>query len=230
MNGLTANLHLLLVAFYSPTASRTKIIMEAKVAAHQQHATCISPPHAPPPSSRPSPPTATLCDLKCSCTASILTPALSRWRRATASRRVLDICDVFVCDVFDVFDMCDVCDVCDACDVCDVCALQTLRPDDILDAIALHAPQLACVMFRSASHVTKRIIETLHSIMTPVYTCSGVHYYTGQLFDLAAITRAAHAAGARVGFDLAHAVGNVELKVQFPALISSNHRAVRLAI
>ncbi len=45
---------------------------------------------------------------------------------------------------------------------------------------------------------------------------SGVHYYTGQLFDIAAITRAAHAAGARVGFDLAHAVGNVELKVLAP--------------
>jgi hypothetical protein len=27
-------------------------------------------------------------------------------------------------------------------------APQTLRPEDILDAIALHAPQLACVMFR----------------------------------------------------------------------------------
>lgn len=45
---------------------------------------------------------------------------------------------------------------------------------------------------------------------------SGVHYYTGQLFDIAAITGAAHAAGARVGFDLAHAVGNVELKVLAP--------------
>jgi hypothetical protein len=29
------------------------------------------------------------------------------------------------------------------------CRTQTLRPQDILDAIALHAPQLACVMFRS---------------------------------------------------------------------------------
>jgi kynureninase len=52
-----------------------------------------------------------------------------------------------------------------------------------------------------------------------------VHYYTGQLFDLAAITRAAHAAGARVGFDLAHAVGNVELKVNHSFLLYSTHHS-----
>jgi kynureninase len=39
----------------------------------------------------------------------------------------------------------------------------------------------------------------------------GVQYLTGQAFDLARIVRAAHAAGARCGFDLAHAVGNVPL-------------------
>jgi kynureninase len=39
----------------------------------------------------------------------------------------------------------------------------------------------------------------------------GVHYGTGQRFDLGRIVRAGHAAGARVGFDLAHAVGNVPL-------------------
>lgn len=41
----------------------------------------------------------------------------------------------------------------------------------------------------------------------------GVQYRTGQLFDLARIVRAAHAAGARVGFDLAHSIGNVPLSL-----------------
>lgn len=42
---------------------------------------------------------------------------------------------------------------------------------------------------------------------------SGVHYYTGQFFELKAIAEAGHAVGAKVGFDLAHAVGNVPLKL-----------------
>jgi kynureninase len=37
----------------------------------------------------------------------------------------------------------------------------------------------------------------------------GVQYRTGQSFDLARITRAAHAVGASAGFDLAHSIGNV---------------------
>src|SRR5262249_53227635 len=41
----------------------------------------------------------------------------------------------------------------------------------------------------------------------------GVQYRTGQCFDIARITRAARSAGASVGFDLAHAVGNVELRM-----------------
>ncbi len=39
----------------------------------------------------------------------------------------------------------------------------------------------------------------------------GVQYYTGEVYDMATITAAAHRAGAFAGFDLAHAIGNVEL-------------------
>jgi len=41
----------------------------------------------------------------------------------------------------------------------------------------------------------------------------GVQYYTGQVFPMAEIAAAAHDVGARVGFDLAHAVGNIPLQL-----------------
>ena len=64
-----------------------------------------------------------------------------------------------------------------------------LRTEDILAKINEHKDDLAIVMM------------------------GGVNYYTGQAFDMQAITKAAHNVGANVGFDLAHAAGNLNLKL-----------------
>jgi kynureninase len=65
----------------------------------------------------------------------------------------------------------------------------TLRTEDIIRTIVEHRDSLALVLL------------------------GGVNYYTGQVFDMAAITEAAHLAGAVAGFDLAHAIGNVPLRL-----------------
>ena len=41
----------------------------------------------------------------------------------------------------------------------------------------------------------------------------GVNYYSGQAFECARITEAAHAKGCAVGFDMAHAAGNIPVKL-----------------
>ncbi|MFN4147752.1 MAG: kynureninase [Runella sp.] len=65
----------------------------------------------------------------------------------------------------------------------------TIDTEDILKAIEQNQHQLALVCM------------------------SGLHYYTGQFFDIQTIAEQAHRFGVWVGFDLAHAVGNVPLQL-----------------
>lgn len=66
---------------------------------------------------------------------------------------------------------------------------RVIRTEDILAAIEKDKDELVLVFF------------------------SGLNYYTGQVFDIKAITEAAHGAGIKVGFDLAHAAGNIPLQL-----------------
>lgn len=64
-----------------------------------------------------------------------------------------------------------------------------VNEEDIFEAIEKHKDELALIMI------------------------GGVNYFSGQVFDMKAITEAGHKAGAIVGFDLAHAAGNLELQL-----------------
>lgn len=63
--------------------------------------------------------------------------------------------------------------------------------------------------FLRTADIVRRIGENAEEIALVFF--GGVQYYTGQFFDIDKITSAGHQAGAVVGFDLAHAMGNVPL-------------------
>ena len=66
---------------------------------------------------------------------------------------------------------------------------EILHTEDIVAKIKENADEIALVLF------------------------GGINYYTGQWYDMETITKAGHEIGAIVGWDLAHAAGNVPVKL-----------------
>ncbi|MDO9000869.1 MAG: kynureninase [Bacteroidota bacterium] len=64
-----------------------------------------------------------------------------------------------------------------------------IRHEDIYEAIEKNKDSIALIMI------------------------GGVNYFSGQVFDMKTITEKGHSAGAIVGFDLAHAAGNINLEL-----------------
>lgn len=129
MNALTVNLHLLMLSFYRPSATRYKILMEAGAFPSDQYAV----------------------------------ETQVRMHGYDANDAIIEITPAT--------------------------GAHTIEDADIINAIKEAGDQLALVII------------------------GGVNYYTGQFFDLENITKAAHSVGAYCGFDLAHAVGNVPMKL-----------------
>ncbi|XP_051568132.1 kynureninase-like isoform X2 [Myxocyprinus asiaticus] len=129
MNGLTVNLHLLMLSFYKPTPKRHKILLEDKAFPSDHY----------------------------------VAESQIRLRGLNPADSMLLIKPRQGED--------------------------TIRTEDMLSVIEREGEVIAVIML------------------------SGVQYYTGQFFNMQAITRAGHGKGCFVGFDCAHAVGNVELQL-----------------
>lgn len=129
MNGLTTNLHLLMVSFFRPSGKRCKILCEAKAFPSDQYA------------------------LK----------SQLRFHGLNPADCLIEVEPDPVTELID--------------------------EDKVVALIDKHRDELALVML------------------------GGVNYYTGQWFDMERITDAGKRAGAMVGWDLAHAVGNVPLQL-----------------
>ena len=129
MNGLSVNLHLMMVSFYQPTSKRTKIICEAKAFPSDQY----------------------------------MLESQVKFHGLNPDDTIIEVSPRD--------------------------GEHNIREEDILSTIEDIGEELALVFW------------------------GGVNYYSGQVFDMAKITEKAHVQGAYVGFDLAHGVGNIELKL-----------------
>ncbi|UMM41942.1 hypothetical protein L5515_017971 [Caenorhabditis briggsae] len=130
-NSLTVNIHVLLTAFYKPTETRHKILLESKAFPSDHYA--------------------------------IESQIRLKGRTVEESMVCMEPRE----------------------------GEETLRTEDIIDYIENNGDEIAIVFF------------------------SGIQYYTGQLFDIKAITEAGHRKGCLVGWDLAHAFANVPLHLHW---------------
>lgn len=129
MNTLTVNLHLLMVSFYQPTATRYKIICEEKAFPSDQY----------------------MIQSQIQFHGYDPKTALVEIKRREGEHNI--------------------------------------RLEDVLEVIRQEGESVALVLI------------------------GGVNYYTGQVFDMKTITQVGHEVGAKVGWDLAHAAGNIEMKL-----------------
>jgi kynureninase len=129
MNGLTANLHFMMVSFYRPTKERYKILCEAKAFPSDQYAL----------------------------------ESQVRFHGFDPEDAIIEVSPRE--------------------------GEHTLREEDIFRIIEERSDEIALIMF------------------------GGVNYYTGQRLPMKDITKLGHSKGITVGFDLAHAMGNVELQL-----------------
>lgn len=129
MNGLTVNLHLMMVSFFRPQGNRTKILCEAKAFPSDQYAI----------------------------------ESQLRFHGLDPEQHLIEVAPRD--------------------------GEHLIRHEDILQAIEDNADEIALIMI------------------------GGVNYYSGQVFRMKEIAEAGHRAGALVGFDLAHAAGNIPLQL-----------------
>lgn len=81
-------------------------------------------------------------------------------------------------------------------------------PSSALITIAPPSPDKP---YLTTEHILSVISQ--HHASTALVLLPGIQFYSGQFFDIELITRHCHGLGIIVGWDLAHAVGNVPLKL-----------------